>query len=414
MKILILEPKFFTSKANATSSLRFLQNQVDIFLKKQVEVCLLSEFKENKNFKITDPNFSIYELKGKFSTLSGKLTSEKTTITPFSGFFSPDILLKSISTIKNEIKPDVIYSCGSLFSSVFTSFIGKRTKIPTAHYFFHHFGNWKWWKEPKNTMKGYHVPIKYSLKVLSLDAIREIPRRKFIWKWGLRNIDYPILSFDYTKQKLNESGVDLSNFPVIYPGLNIPKENKEIKETPNSITYFGHLWQGRGVLDLVNAFNSVIKNHPDSKLIMGCSNIQELTKIHFDRLVDEHKLKEKIIMKGIVKDVYKELLFPTSTIVLPYRDIPSIKMIEALASGRPVITSDIGWANEIINDGKNGLLVEFGNIKQISEKINFLFENPKIAQKIGKNGRIVCKKKCDINDSSFKILKVLEDASISS
>lgn len=61
--------------------------------------------------------------------------------------------------------------------------------------------------------------------------------------------------------------------------------------------------------------------------------------------------------------------------------------IEAFAYGKPVIGSNVEGMDEIVDHSVNGLLVEKGNPKALADAINYLCSNPKLAQKMGEEGR---------------------------
>lgn len=61
--------------------------------------------------------------------------------------------------------------------------------------------------------------------------------------------------------------------------------------------------------------------------------------------------------------------------------------VEAMLAGKPVIGSNRGATAEIIQDGQTGLLYEWGNTKDLTEKIRFLHDNPKEALRIGRTGQ---------------------------
>jgi glycosyltransferase involved in cell wall biosynthesis len=62
-------------------------------------------------------------------------------------------------------------------------------------------------------------------------------------------------------------------------------------------------------------------------------------------------------------------------------------IIEAMAAGLPIITTDQGAITESVREGVNGFIVEPGNPYQIAEKIKFLIENPAVKQKMGQESR---------------------------
>ncbi len=73
--------------------------------------------------------------------------------------------------------------------------------------------------------------------------------------------------------------------------------------------------------------------------------------------------------------------------VMPSRsDAFGIAFLEAWAFKKPVIGANIGATPEIVNDGKNGLLVQFDSTRDICNKINYLLENKERAKLMGSSG----------------------------
>jgi glycosyltransferase involved in cell wall biosynthesis len=64
-----------------------------------------------------------------------------------------------------------------------------------------------------------------------------------------------------------------------------------------------------------------------------------------------------------------------------------LTILESFCFGKPVIASNIGGIPEIIDDGKNGFLIEPGNVKELAKVIEFLHQNPQKVIELGMNGR---------------------------
>jgi glycosyltransferase involved in cell wall biosynthesis len=63
-----------------------------------------------------------------------------------------------------------------------------------------------------------------------------------------------------------------------------------------------------------------------------------------------------------------------------------------MASGKPLIGSNVGGISMQIRDGWNGFLVEPGNVKQLAEKIQYPVENEEERMKMGRNSRRLARK----------------------
>jgi glycosyltransferase involved in cell wall biosynthesis len=64
-----------------------------------------------------------------------------------------------------------------------------------------------------------------------------------------------------------------------------------------------------------------------------------------------------------------------------------IVSLEAMASGVPVIASDLPGVRSVVDKKKTGLLVKPANVDNLANMIDYLLKNPKIAKEYGKAGR---------------------------
>jgi glycosyltransferase involved in cell wall biosynthesis len=62
-----------------------------------------------------------------------------------------------------------------------------------------------------------------------------------------------------------------------------------------------------------------------------------------------------------------------------------ITILEAMATGLPIIASSVGSIPEVIQDGKNGFLIEAGDYKALAEKIKLLIRNKDLRQQMAIN-----------------------------
>ena len=83
-------------------------------------------------------------------------------------------------------------------------------------------------------------------------------------------------------------------------------------------------------------------------------------------------------------------------------------LIEAAASGRPVITTDVPGCRDAIRNGETGILVPPKDSVMLADKIKYLVENPKLVEEMGKAARALAEKEFSINsviDHHIKIYK---------
>jgi glycosyltransferase involved in cell wall biosynthesis len=68
-------------------------------------------------------------------------------------------------------------------------------------------------------------------------------------------------------------------------------------------------------------------------------------------------------------------------------ELLSLTVLEAMASGTPVVCSRIGGVPEIVRDGETGFLVEPGNIAELRDRLVEVIRNPSLAARMGRSGR---------------------------
>jgi glycosyltransferase involved in cell wall biosynthesis len=104
--------------------------------------------------------------------------------------------------------------------------------------------------------------------------------------------------------------------------------------------------------------------------------------------VPHHKIKAHIKASSVC-------VFPTFAEALP------VSWIEAMALQKPIVASNIGWANEVIADGVEGFLVHPKDHKKYAERILELLEKPKMQREFG----IAARKKVAIKFSTPTVAK---------
>jgi glycosyltransferase involved in cell wall biosynthesis len=103
-----------------------------------------------------------------------------------------------------------------------------------------------------------------------------------------------------------------------------------------------------------------------------------------------------------------ELLKKCRFLVLPsecYENFP-YSVLEACASGKPVIASRIGGIPEIVKNWETGLLFEPGNSEYLSLKIRYLMKHPEKAEALGRNAMLFVEKELNNERYYSKLIDV--------
>lgn len=184
-------------------------------------------------------------------------------------------------------------------------------------------------------------------------------------------------SANYIKEKAK-----LSQDPVVIPhGCDVPSI---IPEYPEKIIpgYFGSASIDKGITYLANAWLRII-HPPEVKMIIGGREGGFQIKEEF---------KNYFAFTGFVEnleDFYRQIsIYIHPSIIEGFGLTP----LEAMAYGRPVIVSSGAGVSELITHGKDGFVVEPGNIDQIIKYIRYFMDNPDQVKIMGQNARQTAEK----------------------
>lgn len=171
------------------------------------------------------------------------------------------------------------------------------------------------------------------------------------------------------------------------------KQVDKIKLNDDKIMLFiGNLEKNKGVEYAIRMMPIVIKDVPEAKLVIlgGGSERESL-----EKLSDELKVKDNVVFAGKVPNKEVDSYYEKSSIVV----IPSIWMenspiviYEALALGKPVITSDRGGNPELIDEGVYGFVTKAGDHHKMAECAIQLLSDKKMLKSFSENALLASKK----------------------
>ena len=158
------------------------------------------------------------------------------------------------------------------------------------------------------------------------------------------------------------------------------------------ILFFGSLVEYKGPDILLKAFKDVLNDFPNSKLIFAGRG-QMFTEL--EKLVVELDIKDNVIFAGFVEEEIKPLYFKAANIFcLPSTNMAEsfgIVNLEAMASGIPIISSNLGGIPDIVKHGENGLLAKPCDVQSLAYELRCLLENTKLRKRLGDNGKRLVK-----------------------
>jgi len=200
-------------------------------------------------------------------------------------------------------------------------------------------------------------------------------------------------------------GVDFDLFSPVKSDL---RESYSVNTNEKLLLFVGRLVPLKNLLFLIRTFAEVVRERNNVKLlIVGEGPLERQTRAWVRKL----KVEEHVILMGKVPNEQLPQYYSAANIfvISSYYETFSIVISEAMSCELPVVATRVGGIPMQIKEGKNGFLVESGNVEQFKEKIIFLLDNEFLAEEIGKRNRQKVKEKYSWLESAKK-LKAIYDS----
>lgn len=193
-------------------------------------------------------------------------------------------------------------------------------------------------------------------------------------------------------------------------GLNLNEYNYQVvvnTQAPIKFLFIGRLLKEKGIHDFISAVKKVKERYPETQFtVLGeidISNPGALQQSELDELISL-----KIVNYPGHVDNVKDWIASSHVFVLPsYREGVPRSTQEAMAIGRPVITTDVPGCRETVINGVNGFLVEKWNPEALAEKMLYFIEHPEQIEKMGYESYKIAKDKFDADKVNKRLLNML-------
>lgn len=207
---------------------------------------------------------------------------------------------------------------------------------------------------------------------------------KFFLEFGVKK-DRIFLGWNATM----DYGV-LPTEPAVLSGL----REKYKAQNEFLVLYFGRVVEYKGLDVLISAFSRLKNRNGIRLLVAGEGEYLESCKALANRLGADN-----IVFAGQIENTQAKYYYRLADLfVLPARFMPRNNVVaeawgftvnEALSCGLPVLTTTAVAAGEILSEGKNGFVVEAGQIEPLREKIDWCFENREQVKQMGEMAKNV-------------------------
>jgi cellulose synthase/poly-beta-1,6-N-acetylglucosamine synthase-like glycosyltransferase/glycosyltransferase involved in cell wall biosynthesis/O-antigen/teichoic acid export membrane protein len=196
-----------------------------------------------------------------------------------------------------------------------------------------------------------------------------------------------------------------SEIHIVHNGVDHNDFERLAKQEFPLFSYVGRLKPYKNIDVAIKAFAKVVVTYPFAKLvIVGDGEAYP----SLAKLVKELGLSDSVRFTGRVTDRVKVRILSMSWAMLQPSMVEGwgITVIEANASGTPVIASDVSGLRDAIVDKKTGMLVQLGNVDAFAGAIMSIIENTKLRQAYAREA-FIWSKSFDWDESAVKFGEIL-------
>jgi glycosyltransferase involved in cell wall biosynthesis len=188
-------------------------------------------------------------------------------------------------------------------------------------------------------------------------------------------------------------GVDPSKISLVYNGVDVnlfrmPDESELLNRYSSpKIVYVGRIISKKGIDILIKAMPETLKSFPNACFVfVGGGNIPL-----YKEMIKNKGISEKnYLFTGHMGYLERAKIFRKATVFVnpSFFENCSISILEAMSSGCAVVASNVGGNPELIQSGKNGLLVRAFDSKEFARTIISLLKDESFNSMIGKEARL--------------------------
>ncbi len=202
------------------------------------------------------------------------------------------------------------------------------------------------------------------------------------------------------------NGIDLNRFRLNLDGERIKKqlgiENRQVVFTLRALV------PKNGVEYLIRSAKTVVEQVHDVAFVVGGDGF---LRHDLEKLTKSLDLSDNVIFTEWIPEYNLPYYYAACDVFV----IPSIiegfglVTIEAMATGKPVIGTNVGGIPDTIEDEKNGYLVPPRDPESLAQKIILLLQDSELREKMGSNGRKMAEERFDINKRITGIMRVYSE-----
>ncbi len=393
-KVCFISPEYLPLSGGTGAYVYYLSNEL---MKHGYSVCIVTGYSQAGDVRVNE-KLSVFFLR-----------TSKTPIVK--SFMFAGSSLRKLNSVRDSVHVDITHANLPLVPNFAVPANFGKTLISTVH---------STWKGEAEAIRGepysrlnpnekFMVSFNWFLRIFEesmlkrsnkIIAVSDFTRRELLQYYKVRE----------DKIRVIHNGVDTNKFQ---PASDKRKAKQELGFNPDDIAILsvGRLYARKGLFTLIESMPAVVRRFPRAKFIIsgkGQSNEMKKLEAHTQKL----GIIDNIVFTGYYPDRKLPRLYQAADVFAFstfYENLP-FAVLEALSTGLPVVTTNVGGIPEMIENGENGFLVQPFNSHELSDRILYYLEHPSAASKMALMARKVIEERFDWRLIVKKVLKVYDEA----
>jgi glycosyltransferase involved in cell wall biosynthesis len=394
VKVCFISPEYLPLSGGTGAYVYYLSNAL---MKRGNSACIVTGYDESRDVKVNQQHY-IFFLK----TLKAPVVKS---------FLFAGAASRKLNKIRGSFPVDITHVNLPLVPSFAVPAGFGKTLISTVH---------STWKGEAEAIKGepynrlnsnekFMVSFNWFLRVFEekmlersnkIIAVSDFTRRELLQYYKVKE----------DKIRVIHNGVNVDKFK---PATDKLKAKAELGFSPEdkAILSVGRLYARKGLFTLIESMVLVTRKFRNAKFIIagkGLSNEMKKLVNYAAKL----GVEDNIVFTGYFPDKKLPRLYQAADIFAFstfYENLP-FAVLEALSTGLPVVTTNVGGIPEMIDNGKNGFLVEPFNSRELADRILYYLEHPAAASEMALLARKTIENQFDWRLIVKKVVKVYDEA----
>ena len=394
VKVCFISPEYLPLSGGTGAYVYYLSNEL---MKLGNSACIVTGYNESRDVKINEQHYIFFLKALKAPVVKSFLFAASAS--------------RKLSKLRSGFPIDITHVNLPLVPSFAVPSGFGRTLISTVH---------STWKGEAEAIKGepysrinsnekFMVSFNWFLRIFEdrmlersnrIIAVSDFTRRELLQYYKVKE----------AKIRVIHNGVDVDKFK---PTTDKLKAKTELGFSPEdkAILSVGRLYARKGLFTLIESMALVTRKFKNAKLVIAGKGLSDEMK----KLVSyatKLGVRDNIIFTGYFPDKKLPKLYQAADIFAFstfYENLP-FAVLEALSTGLPVVTTNVGGIPEMIENGKNGFLVEPSNSRDLADRILYYLEHPAVASDMGLRARKTIENQFDWRLIVQKVVKVYGEA----